>query len=631
MLQKIRDRLTGKFAMAVLALIFVPFAFFGVTDYNFLTAGWAAKVDDSEISLFQLENAYQNQILQLSEYGELPAEYLSSIRRGVLESLIRDRLVELHAARSGYRVDDGLVTEIIRNASQFQENGVFKKELYYEWLDRTAQDARAFEAQQRQAIRISQLQRGIGATAFVTPSEYRRYLNLMGEQRRVSIATFDVAALADSLEIPEEDIVAYYEARPDGFVSPETVDFAYIELRRDLLTQDIEISEEDILQYYEESSGRYRQDEQRRASHILITFDGDEAAAEEQATALSARAQAGEPFADLAQQYSKDSGTAGQGGDLGPILHSQMQDALGDAIFSMQPGEIMGPVRTDFGFHVVKLDEIIEGGPLPLDEVRGELEGELKTRAADDRFVELERTLADALFDADNLETMAQSTGLQVAQATGFTRSGGEPFGASQAVIDAVFDNAVLLDGQISDVIEIDRNRSVVIQVTEYHPEARKSLDEVRDEIRFNLQSERALELIRERGRQFQAAVQEGKAFAAAAAEFDAQAISNVLVERQAENVDPAIVRDIFRTKKPEPGNVRLAETMSSTGDFVVFMISDVIPGRPEAIPLADRDARKEQLQTNYGAADFTAFVNELELRADIERSEEALQQDMFQ
>ncbi|MDX1406311.1 MAG: peptidyl-prolyl cis-trans isomerase, partial [Woeseiaceae bacterium] len=258
-------------------------------------------------------------------------------------------------------------------------------------------------------------------------------------------------------------------------------------------------------------------------------------------------------------------------------------------------------------------------------------EGELKTRAADDRFVELERTLADALFDADNLETMAQSTGLQVAQATGFTRSGGEPFGASQAVIDAVFDNAVLLDGQISDVIEIDRNRSVVIQVTEYHPEARKSLDEVRDEIRFNLQSERALELIRERGRQFQAAVQEGKAFAAAAAEFDAQAISNVLVERQAENVDPAIVRDIFRTKKPEPGNVRLAETMSSTGDFVVFMISDVIPGRPEAIPLADRDARKEQLQTNYGAADFTAFVNELELRADIERSEEALQQDMFQ
>ncbi len=632
MLQRIRERLTGKFAMVILAIIFVPFAFFGVTDYNFLTSGWAAKVEDTEISLFQLENAYQNQILQLSEYGELPAEYLVSIKRGVLESLIRDRLVELHVAESGYRVDDQMVTQIIRDAPQFQENGVFKKELYYAWLNQTAQDATAFEARQRQSIRISQLQRGIGATAFVTPSEYRRYLNLTGEQRRVSVATFDVAALADTLEVNDEDIAAYYEARPSGFISPESVDFNYIELRRDLLTQEVEISEEEIRQHYEESASRYQQDEQRRASHILITFDGDDVAAEEQATALTARAQAGEPFADLARQYSKDGGTAEQGGDLGLILHSQMPDALGDAIFSMQKGEIMGPVRSDFGFHVVRLDDIVTGGPLPLETVRGELESELRTRAADASFIELERTLADALFDANDLDAMAQASGLEVSQATGFTRSGGEPFGASQAVIDAVFDDAVLLDGQISDIVEIDRNRSVVIQVSQYHPEARKSLDEVREEIRFNLQSERALNMAQDRGRRFREAVQEGKAFGAAAADVGAQAVTDLIVERQDQNIDPAVLNEIFAARKPSPGNVRFDETISSVGDYVVFMISAVIPGRPEAIPLTDRDARKEQLQANAGAADFTAYVNELELRADIERSEEALQrQDLFQ
>jgi peptidyl-prolyl cis-trans isomerase D len=632
MLQRIRDKLTGKFALAILAIIFVPFAFFGVTDYNFLTSGWAAKVEDTEISLFQLENAYQNQILQLSEYGELPAEYLASIKIGVLESLIRDRLIELHVADSGYRVDDAMVMEIIQGASQFQENGVFKKELYYAWLDQTAQDARLFEAQQRQSIRISQLQRGIGATAFVTPSEYRRYLNLMGEERQVSIATFDIASLADTVVVRDEDITAYYDARPNAFISPETVDFAYIELRRDLLTQGIEISEEELLQYYEESASRYQQDEQRRASHILITFDDDEAAAEEQATALTARAQAGEPFEDLARQYSKDGGTADLGGDLGTILQSQMPDALGDAIFSMQKGEITGPVRSDFGFHVVRLDEIVVGGPLPLDEVRGELEGELKTRAADARFVELERTLADALFDANDLDVMAESSGLEVAQATGFTRSGGEPFGANQAVIDTVFDGAVLLDGQISDVVEIDRNRSAVIQVTEYHPEARKPLDEVRDEIRFSLQSQRALNMTEERGRRFTEAVQEGKAFAAAAAEVEAQPRTNVVVGRQDENIDPAVLNAIFAARKPSPGNVRIQNAVSSTGDYVVFMISAVIPGRPEAIPIADRDARKDQLQTNAGAADFTAYINELELHASIERSDEALQQqDLFQ
>ena len=618
--------------MLILALIFVPFAFFGVTDYNFLTAGWAAKVEDTEISLFQLENAYQNQILQLSEYGELPADYLVSIKAGVLESLIRDRLIELHVADAGFRVDDAMVMEIIQGASQFQEDGIFKKELYYDWLAQTAQDARLFEAQQRQSIRISQLQRGIGATAFVTPSEYRRYLNLMGEQRQVSIATFDVAALANTVVVADEDITAYYDARPNAFVSPESVDFKYVELRRDLLTQGIEISEEELLQYYQESASRYQQDEQRRARHILITFDDDEAAAEEQAGALTARAQAGEPFEDLARQYSKDGGTAEMGGDLGTILHSQMPDALGDAIFAMQKGEITGPVRSDFGFHVVRLDDIVVGGPLPLDQVRGELEGELKTRAADARFVELERKLADALFDASDLDVLAEASGLEVAQATGFTRSGGEPFGASQAVINAVFDDIVLLDGQISDVVEIDRNRSVVIQVTEYRPEARKPLEEVRDEIRFNLQSQRALNMTEDRGRRFTEAIQEGKAFAAAAVEVEAQATTDFVVGRQDENIDPAVLSAIFRARKPSPGNVRIDNTVASTGDYVVFMISAVIPGRPEAVPIADRDARKEQLQTNAGAADFTAYVNELETRANIERSDEALQQqDLFQ
>lgn len=613
--------------MVILALIFVPFAFFGLTRYNFLSAGWAAKVNDEEISLLQLDNAYQNQLLQMSEYGELPQEYLRSIRSGVLESLIRDRLIEMHVADSGYRVDNAMVTDIIRNAPRFQEGGKFKKELYYEWLDQTAQDARVFEAQQRRAIRISQLQRGVGATAFVTPSEYRRYLNLTGEKRQVSLATFDVAALAETMVVSDEDIAAYYEARPDGFVSPETVDFKYIELRRDALTQDVDITEDEVRTYYEESKSRYQQDEQRRASHILVTFGDDEDAAREEATALTARAQAGEPFEDLARQYSDDGGTADRGGDLGTILHSQMPDALGDAIFAMQKGEIRGPVRSDFGFHVVRLDDVITGGPLPLDEVRGELVGDLKTRAADARFLELQRELADALFDASDLDAMAEASGMDVRTAKGFTRSGGAPFGASQPVIDAVFEDSVLLDGRISDVVEVDRNRSAVFQVTDYHPEARKSLDEVRDEIRFNLQSERAVNMIQDRARRFTEAVREGQAFSAAATQVEAESRTDIVVGRQDESVDPAVRNAIFLARKPVEGNVRIDETTSTAGDYVVFMITRVIPGRPEAIPLAERDSRKEQLQQNAGMADFSAYVNELELRADIERSDQALEQ----
>jgi len=624
MLQTIRDRFTGGFALFILALIAVPFAFFGITDYNFLTGGDAAKVGDQQISMFQLEAAYQNQLLQMTDYGDMPAEYRQLIKEGVLESMIRDALVDQHVDEQGFRIDDGMVTEMIQAAPQFQEEGVFKKELYYTWLDQTAQDAPVFEAQQRQGIRVGQLQRGIGATAFVTPSEYRRYLNLFAEQRRIEFATFDVAKLADSVVVRDEDVVANYEAQPAGFMAPESVDFEFLEIRRDALAEEVEIAEEELLQHYADSENRFQQDEQRQAAHILILFGDDEVAAEEQANALAARANAGEPFADLARSNSNDTGTSGQGGDLGVIFQSQYPDALGDAIFSMSKGEIRGPVRSEFGFHVVQLNDIISGGPLPLDQVRAELEQELRDRAADDRLRTIERQISDALFDAADLQSIADTTGLEVQTTSGFNRSGGAPFGTNQTVIDTVFDVRILSDGQISDLVEIDANRSVVVKVTEYHEEARRSLDDVRDEIVFTMQSERALVMVEERARRMQEAVAEGQAFSAVAVELEATYTPLVSVGRLNSDIDKAILDSVFRAKKPGIGQARLGSTITTIGDYAVFKIDAVIPGRPETIPLAERDSRKQELQSQAGQADFGAFVAELLRRGDVEISDDA-------
>jgi len=195
-----------------------------------------------------------------------------------------------------------------------------------------------------------------------------------------------------------------------------------------------------------------------------------------------------------------------------------------------------------------------------------------------------------------------------------------------------MFDDAVLLDGQISDVIEIDLNRSAVVQVKEYHPEARKSVADVRDDITFTLQSERALNMIQDRARRFSEDLQEGQAFEPAALEVEAVVTPPVIVGRQDTTIDQAVLNAVFRVRKPTPGNARIDNAVSSTGDYVVFMLTAVIPGRPEDIPLADRDARKDELEASAGAADFTAFVTELAHRASIERSDAALQQqDFFQ
>jgi len=631
MLQHIREKFTGLFAVVLLGTIAVSFVFFGIGNFTFLSGGNAATVEGDEITIFQLESAYQNQLLAYSDYGNLPAETRQAIKANTLEQMIRETVVNTHIGAAGYRVGDEQIAEMIQSATEFQEDGVFSKDLYYAWLEQTVQNPRTFEAQQRQAIRLSQLQRGIGSTAFVTPTEYRRYLNLYAEQRQVSIATFDIAALADTVAVSDDDVQKYYDDRPDDFRSPESIDFEYLEINREVLAQEIEIAEDALQQYYEDNTGRFRQDEQRQARHILITLDDDEAAAEEQARALTARVQAGEPFEDLARQYSKDGGTSGQGGDLGSVMQSQMPGALGDAIFSMDQGDILGPVRSDFGFHVVKLDAVVEGGPLPLDQVRGELLQELRVQGVEGQALLLERQLSDALFDAADLQSIAELSGLEMMNVTGFTRSaGGGPFGGNQAVIEAAFDPLVLDERQISDIVEVDVDRSVMIRITEHHEESRRSLDDVKGEIVFAQQSQRALNMIDDRSRRLREALEEGRDFADMANQLEATFVPNVTVGRIDENVDTAVLDAIFRTKKPSFGNASLGSTVTTVGNFAVFTVSAVIPGRPETIPLEERDRRKDELQSTAGAQDYNAFVNELTRHADIERNPDALNEQDF-
>ena len=318
--------------------------------------------------------------------------------------------------------------------------------------------------------------------------------------------------------------------------------------------------------------------------------------------------------------------TAANGGDLGLIFHSQMPDALGDSIFSMRENNINGPVRSDFGFHVVRLDAIIAGGPLPLEQVRIELERELRDRKAEAEYRNLETDLGNALFDALELSAMAEAIGLEVQSATGFKRAGGEPFGANQAVIDAVFDSRVLNDGEISDVIEIDANRSGVLRVAAHHESVRKPLDEVRDRISGALRSARAQDMIADRSSQLQAALNAGDDMTTAAESVGAVVSPSAAVPRVDEKMDARLLAAVFRQKKPGEGQSRIGSAVTEAGNFVVFRLTNVIPGRPEAIPLADRDARKQELAASSGTSDFSAFLNELYERADIVMRDEILE-----
>ena len=618
MLQKIREKFTGGRAIAVLLLIGIPFMFVGFNPGSGGSSSYAARVDGSDIGINQLENVYRQQLEQNPSWAQLPNEFQVQIRQRILDSLIRERLVELYLIESGHQISDQLVTDKIQSVPAFQVDGVFDKETYYSVLAQNGLDASQFEESQRRTLREDQLRRAIGATAVITPAEYRRYLNLIAEQRLVSFARFDINSAKEGIAVTDAMVATFYDDNDTMFLTSETVDIEFIEVRRDTVAVTIDISEQALQDYYLDTQSRYLQDEQRRARHILILFDDDEEAAEVMASDLLARAQAGESFAELAQEYSKDGGTAAAGGDLGALTLTQLPGELGGAIFALSEGEFDGPIRSDFGFHIVRLDEILEQGPLPLEQVRGELLTELREGQTEDAFRELERQLSDALFDYADMQAISAAVGLEVQTATGFSRSGGEPFGSNQAAIDAVFDARVITDGEVSEVIELDANRSVIFSVAQHHAAARQPLEDVRDQIVESIGTQQARSIVSDRVGQLMQALDAGELFAPAAAAAGAIASVPQLIGRQDADLDQAVSFQVFMASKPAQNAPVTGRVSNADGGVTVFSLEAVLPGRPQTIPQAERDAGKLNLAQQSGGGDYTAFVQSLYHQANI-------------
>ena len=631
MLQNIREKFTGWIAISILAVIGLSFVFVGL-NYSFIGQSYAAKVDGVEIGVGQFENAYREQLQANPQLAQLPEEYRQQLRSNILEQLIQQRVIDNYLDEAGYQIRDEDVTAMIQRAPEFQVNGKFDIETYRTLLAQAGYEPARFEAAQRQSLRRQQLQRAIRGSALVSPAQYRRFLNLAAEQRVVTLATIDADAVQSEVTVSDDMITAFYDDNPTLYQLPETADVEYVEISRNDIATTVSISEQDLQEYYESNTDRYLQDEQRQARHILVVFGDDEDAAETTAREILARAKAGEPFADLAREYSADSGTADRGGDLGVLTRSQLPGELGGAIFAMAEGTIEGPVKTDFGYHIVRLDRILERGPLPLEQVRAELTAELQDQQAESRFRELERQLSDALFDATDIRALATAIGTEVKTAVGITRQGGGDFGNNQAAINAIFDEPVLAGELLSEIVEVDANRTVVFAVTKHVAARRQPLDAVRETIRETLKARQAESLMAEKAERMLAALAAGEEFAAAAESIGATAAPPIAITRNAEEFDQSVAVAVFTALKPTADKPTWGSTRNDNGGFTVYSLDAVIPGRPESIPLAERDVGKMQLADQSGIGDFVAFVQALRANADIAINRDVLAaQDLFQ
>jgi peptidyl-prolyl cis-trans isomerase D len=469
MLQTIRERAQGWIAWAIVILISIPFALWGIQSY--LGVGSepvAATVDGLEITQRQLDMSYQDTRMRLRE--RLGSAYRPELfdertmRAQVLERMIQETLVLQVAREMGLRASDQELRTAIMTNPAFQREGRFDNATYERMLDLQGMRAPQYEDSLRQRIVGTQLERAMLASVLATDKEVADAVRLDRQERRVSYVRVPKTEVASDEPVSDAEIESYHAANPERFKTPERVRLSYLVLDANEIDQGQTPDESALRQRYEEEKQRFTKPERRRARHILITLDTGadaeaEAAAQARIEEIRGRIAAGEDFAELARTLSEDPGSAGQGGDLGFFQEGLMDAAFDHAAFALAQGELSAPVRSQFGYHLIEVTEIEEGEVKPFEEVREQLIAEATRSNAEGLFFDWAERLANLAYEnPDSLQPAADALGLSVETSDWVTRSGGEGILANPKVIAAAFSDDVLKEGLNSELIEPEPN-----------------------------------------------------------------------------------------------------------------------------------------------------------------------------
>jgi peptidyl-prolyl cis-trans isomerase D len=635
MLQRIHDSLGRWIVVLILGLIAVTFIFWGVGNDFVAGANFAARVNGEEIPLLEFDRALQqrqNQYQQIYR-TDLPEEVRRELRRAVIEDLVQEAALKQRVEEQGYRASNERVSQAVRDIAAFQIDGQFSFDNYRALLANNGYTPAGFEALQRESLEVGDLQMGIAESSFLTPAEFRRYIELFNQRREVAYALFELEAFSPNVTIDDAAIQSRYENNQASYQTTETVDLEYIELALADVAANVEISEDELRSTYEQERERFETAEQRRARHILIEVpEGQEDAARAEAEAVLARIRGGEDFAAVAAEVSDDAGTKAQGGDLGTLSRGTLVGPFEDKLFTMQVGEVSEPVRSEFGFHIIRLDEINAGAVQPFEAVREELLAEMKTREAESEFYDLANELGEEAFDAyDSLAPVAAASELPIKTLMGFPRTGDPAvFDNSAAVVQAAFAEEIVDSGRNSELVELAEDHVLVLRVTAHHVPTTKPLDEVREQIREELVRERAQELAEEAARGFLTDIERGEDPAQSAMARGGVWNPATWVTRTDAAVPTEVLSAAFGMPKADAAAPQREVVALANGGQAVVVLTGVEAGEPESMTTEEREQRRQQLADQAARAELTGYSGNLRAAADVRIPDDILNPTVF-
>ena len=513
MLEAIRKHAQGWLAKTILALIAVTFALFGVDSYmkGDRSGGVIAEVGDVGISREELAREIQQQTDRMREalgpqFDPAVAE-TADFRRQVLDSLVERKALLQEAQKRGIHAPDAYVASVMAQIPAFQQNGAFSQQRYEAVLRQNNLTPAQFENELRQGFMLEVMSSPVALAAFSSNTSLTQVARLIAQQREISWVDLPASSVAAQIKITPSDVEKYYASNKAAFTVPEQVRAEYLVLDRAAVAAGIEVSEQAVSDYYASHASGFGQPEQRSASHILIAVD----AKADAAARAKAKAKATElyqtllkspgRFAELARTESQDPGSAAQDGSLGSFGRGMMVKPFEEAVFSMKPNEIRGPVESDFGYHIIRLDGIEPAKTRSLAEVRAEVVNEVRKQEAQKAFADLAEKFSNLVYEnAASLQPAASAARLTIQQAGWMAAKEAPPPFNNATLSAALFSKESIQSKQNTEAVEVQPGVLVAARVVEHRPARLRPLPEVAQTIEAKLRGEQQARLLTQKG-----------------------------------------------------------------------------------------------------------------------------------
>ena len=611
-------------------LIFPSFVMFGIQGYSRFTDGAAAtvaKVDGHGITRGEWDQAHQRQLERVRRQAPgIDVKLLDTpeAKRQTLDGLVQDTVLRTAAQKMNLAPGNDRLERLFKTdpslANLRNPDGSINKDV----LASQGMSSQAFAEQLRQDYAVQQVVGAVQASGFVAPSAAMGGIEALLQRREVQVERFDVQAYRARLNPTDAELAAYHKAHEQQFVAPEQASIEYVVLDLATLGRDLPLPEAEVRKYYDENIARYTKAEERRASHILIKADKDMPSADRAKARAKAEAALAEvrkapaSFAAVARKLSEDPGSAQQGGDLDFFGRGSMVKPFEEAVFAMKAGEISNVVESDFGFHVIQLTAVRGGDKQPFEQVRAEIEAEVRKGLAQKRYAEAAEQFNETVYQQyDSLQPVIDKLKLEKRSATVARAPAAGASGAlaSQKLLNAVFGNDAIKNKRNTDAVEVGPNQMASARVVKHEPSHVLPLAEVKDKVRAAVVTEQALALARKDGQARLDAVKAGTA-----------SLSTTLnLSRNGTQGLPRNVVDAALRADVSKGPAVLGVDAGDQG-FVVLKVVKVVPREPT--PGGDA-AIVAQVGQAWARAEGEAYLDALKKRYKVEIKSDVVEQVM--